>query len=308
MAELLSYAETQKLLDDLPREQQKLVSDLVPALITVGGVQRVLQSLLSERVSVRDLPTILEGIHEACGGTLRGIPAIVAHVRARLARQISDSQTGPSGYIPLVTLVAGVGGGVRRSAGRPAGGPAAGDGAEQAAGVHAASAGHVRCGGGAGRHAGAADQRRHSLPRARDRGAHPARARRCWRRRRSSPAPGSARWGRYEPRTGHWRSACGLLRLPLREGEGEEGRSVPGLRRLRHDRPPAVPLPQGEAAVRHSNAGCRLRPRHAPDAPEALPRPGDGGGHGAAAGRAGERRADPGDPPRGGRGGDHRRR
>ena len=104
VAELLSYAETQKLLDDLPREQHKLVSDLVPGLITVGGIQRVLQSLLSERVSVRDLPTILEGIHEACGGTLRGIPAIVAHVRARLARQISDSHTGPGGYIPLVTL------------------------------------------------------------------------------------------------------------------------------------------------------------------------------------------------------------
>jgi len=104
MAELLSYSETQKLLDELPREQHKLIADLVPALITVGGVQRVLQTLLAERVSVRDLSTILEGIHEACGGSARAIPAIVAHVRARLARQISDSQTGPNGYIPLVTL------------------------------------------------------------------------------------------------------------------------------------------------------------------------------------------------------------
>ena len=49
MAELLSYAETQKLLDELPREQQKLVSDLVPAQISVGGIQRVLQALLAER-------------------------------------------------------------------------------------------------------------------------------------------------------------------------------------------------------------------------------------------------------------------
>src|SRR6185312_16471016 len=47
MAELLSYAETQKLLDEQPREQQKLVADLIPSQITVGGVQRVLQSLLS---------------------------------------------------------------------------------------------------------------------------------------------------------------------------------------------------------------------------------------------------------------------
>ncbi|HEY2616739.1 MAG TPA: flagellar biosynthesis protein FlhA, partial [Acetobacteraceae bacterium] len=106
MAELLSYAETQKLLDELPREQQKLVADLVPSQITVGGVQRVLQCLVAERVSIRDLPTILEGIQEACGGAARAIPTIVAHVRARLARQISDSHTGAGGYIPLVTLSA----------------------------------------------------------------------------------------------------------------------------------------------------------------------------------------------------------
>jgi flagellar biosynthesis protein FlhA len=60
--------------------------------------------LLEERVSIRDLPTILEGVQEACGAPSRAIPSIVAHVRARLARQISDQHTGPSGYIPLLTL------------------------------------------------------------------------------------------------------------------------------------------------------------------------------------------------------------
>jgi len=104
VAELLSYAETQKLLDELPREQHKLVSDLIPSQITVAGVQRVLQTLLAERVSIRDLATILEGLHEACGGSTRAIPALVAHVRARLARQLSDAHVGPQGYIPLVTL------------------------------------------------------------------------------------------------------------------------------------------------------------------------------------------------------------
>ena len=104
MAELLSYAETQKLIDDLPREQQKLVADLIPTVISVGGVQRVLQALLAERVSIRDLPTILEGIHEACTGSPRGVAAIVAIVRARLARQISDSHAGVGGAIPMVTL------------------------------------------------------------------------------------------------------------------------------------------------------------------------------------------------------------
>ena len=104
MAELLSYAETMKLLEDLPREQQKLVSDLIPSQISAGAVQRVLQALLTERISLRDLPTILEGIQEACGGGMRAIQSIAGHVRTRLARQISDSHVGPAGYIPLVTL------------------------------------------------------------------------------------------------------------------------------------------------------------------------------------------------------------
>ena len=104
VAELLSHAETQKLLDELPREQQRLVADLIPSQITVGGIQRVLQTLLGERVSVRDLSTILEGVQEACGATVKAVPAIVTHVRIRLARQISDSHVGPQGFIPLITL------------------------------------------------------------------------------------------------------------------------------------------------------------------------------------------------------------
>jgi flagellar biosynthesis protein FlhA len=103
MSELLSHAETQKLLDELPKEQQKLVADLIPSQISVGGVQRVLQTLLGERVSIRDLPNVLEGISEACGYS-RNITSIVEHVRARLARQISDSATDAGGIIPLVTL------------------------------------------------------------------------------------------------------------------------------------------------------------------------------------------------------------
>ena len=65
MAELLSYAEVQKLLKELPKEQAELVKDIVPAQITMSGIQRVLQILLTERVSIRDLATILEGIADA---------------------------------------------------------------------------------------------------------------------------------------------------------------------------------------------------------------------------------------------------
>ena len=103
MSELLSYAETQKLLDELGKDQQKLVADVVPGQVTISGLQRVLQNLLAERISVRDLPTILEGISEAAGIT-RNLSTISEHVRTRLSRQISDTNTNDMGYIPLVTL------------------------------------------------------------------------------------------------------------------------------------------------------------------------------------------------------------
>ena len=103
MSELFSFSETQKLLDDLDEDHQKLISDMVPSQITVGGIQRTLQNLLEERVSIRDLPTILEGISEACTQT-RNISQITEHVRMRLARQISDSNTDTDGVINLITL------------------------------------------------------------------------------------------------------------------------------------------------------------------------------------------------------------
>ena len=103
MPDLLSYAEVQKLLRELPAEQKKLAEDLIPGVVTATTVQRVLQSLLRERVSIRDLPAILEGISEACGHT-RNVMTLTEHVRARLGRQLCDSVTAESGYIALVTL------------------------------------------------------------------------------------------------------------------------------------------------------------------------------------------------------------
>ena len=103
MAELLSYAETQKLIDELDKGHQKLVGDMVPTQISMGGIQRVLQNLMAERVSIRDLPTVLEGISEACGYS-RNVSIITEHVRARLARQISDANTAEGGFIPIVSL------------------------------------------------------------------------------------------------------------------------------------------------------------------------------------------------------------
>lgn len=100
---LLSYAETKKLLDALPDKHRQLVTDLVPSIVTITTIQRVLQSLIAERVSIRDLPAILEAIAEAAPGN-PGVAAIAEHVRARLARQICGALKGADGATPIVTL------------------------------------------------------------------------------------------------------------------------------------------------------------------------------------------------------------
>jgi flagellar biosynthesis protein FlhA len=103
MPDLLSYAEVQKLLKELPGEQKKLVDDLIPSVISATTVQRVLQALLRERVSIRDLPAILEGIGEAAPHT-SSITLLVEHVRGRLARQLSFAYRGEDGALPIVTM------------------------------------------------------------------------------------------------------------------------------------------------------------------------------------------------------------
>jgi flagellar biosynthesis protein FlhA len=103
VSDLLSYANVQSLLSGLPKEQQKLVEDIIPSQISVSGVQRVLQTLLTERISIRDLPTILEGIAEIAGPG-RTAQQIAEHVRSRLARQLCAANLGPDGNLPLVTL------------------------------------------------------------------------------------------------------------------------------------------------------------------------------------------------------------
>ncbi len=105
MSDLLSYGEVQKLLKELPKEQGELIKDIVPSLVTISGIQRVLQLLLAERISIRDLSTILEGIADALAFS-RNPSTMVEHVRARLARQICAQNTSHNGYLPLIALSA----------------------------------------------------------------------------------------------------------------------------------------------------------------------------------------------------------
>jgi flagellar biosynthesis protein FlhA len=103
MSELLSFVEVQKLLKDLPKAHQDLLKEIVPAQIATTGIQRILQLLLAERVSIRDLGTILEAIAEV-SGAMRDPRMIVEHIRTRLGRQICAQHIGPTGQLALVTL------------------------------------------------------------------------------------------------------------------------------------------------------------------------------------------------------------
>jgi flagellar biosynthesis protein FlhA len=105
VSDLLSYGEVQKLIKELPKEQGELIKDIVPTQITISGIQRVLQLLLAERISIRDLSTILEGIADALAFS-RNPATVVEHVRARLARQICAQNTTINGYLPLIALSA----------------------------------------------------------------------------------------------------------------------------------------------------------------------------------------------------------
>lgn len=103
MAELLSYAEVQKLLNGLEGEEKKLVEDLIPGSVSVTTLQRVLQTLLKEKVSIRDLAAILEGLAEAAPHT-SSVTTLVEHVRTRLARQLCWQHKADDGALPIVTL------------------------------------------------------------------------------------------------------------------------------------------------------------------------------------------------------------
>jgi len=105
MADLLSYTEVQKLLKDLSSEQKKLVEDLVPSVVSNTTLQRVLQSLLKERVSIRDIGAILEALAEAAPHT-SSLTNLVEAVRARLARQLCWQNKGDDGNLPIITLSA----------------------------------------------------------------------------------------------------------------------------------------------------------------------------------------------------------
>jgi flagellar biosynthesis protein FlhA len=101
--DLLSRQDTQNLLENLRGEYPALVEDLVPTTLTVGEVQEVLQNLLAERVSIRDLVTICETLATQARVT-RDIDLLTEYARASLARQISRQYADDSGTLHVITV------------------------------------------------------------------------------------------------------------------------------------------------------------------------------------------------------------
>ena len=101
--ELLGRQETQNLLDNLANEYPKLVEELVPNLLSLGVVMRVLQNLLREQVSVRDLRTILETLAD-WAPVVQDPDQLTEHVRAILARSISNSYSPDGQVLEVMTF------------------------------------------------------------------------------------------------------------------------------------------------------------------------------------------------------------
>lgn len=103
VTELLSYADTQNILDNVSDAYKKLLNDIVPNQISVAGIQRIFQNLIGERVSIRDMNTILEGIAEGSAMS-RNLTMVTEHVRSRLMRQISYANADHNGQLTILTL------------------------------------------------------------------------------------------------------------------------------------------------------------------------------------------------------------
>jgi len=101
--ELLSREKVERLLDRVRSSAPTLVGEVVPGLLRAGELQRVLQNLLRERVSIRDLETILETLAVHAGRT-KDIDFLTEQVRRSLARQITETYRGRDGRLRVVTL------------------------------------------------------------------------------------------------------------------------------------------------------------------------------------------------------------
>ncbi len=101
--ELLGKQDVQKLLDTMTKTQPKVVEELVPGLLSLGVVQRVLQNLLKERISIRDLQTILETLSDYSAIT-KDPDMLTEYVRQSLSRNITKQIQNPDGSVSVIVI------------------------------------------------------------------------------------------------------------------------------------------------------------------------------------------------------------
>ncbi|MEL4440261.1 flagellar biosynthesis protein FlhA [Shewanella algae] len=102
-SKLLGYEEVQQLLDMLAKHSPKLVDGFIPDVMTLGNVVKVMQNLLNEGVSIRDLRTIVQTLLEY-GPKSNDTEVLTAAVRIALKRMIVQEIAGPEPEIPVITL------------------------------------------------------------------------------------------------------------------------------------------------------------------------------------------------------------
>jgi flagellar biosynthesis protein FlhA len=105
--ELLGRAETKRLLDSLNESHPKLMEELVPKLLTLGEVEHVLNQLLRERVSIRDLGTVLEALLETAPLN-KSMVALVEAARQALGRRLVQPLLDGDGQLPVLLIEGGL--------------------------------------------------------------------------------------------------------------------------------------------------------------------------------------------------------
>ncbi len=103
LPEFLGRQEVQALLDNLAKYAPKAVEDLVPGTMSLGAVQKVLQNLVRENVSIRDLLSIVETLADYAGSG-KDTNALTEHVRERICRTVVKPYLGTDGGLSIITL------------------------------------------------------------------------------------------------------------------------------------------------------------------------------------------------------------
>jgi len=114
LPEFLGRQEVQTLLDNLAKRAPKAVEDLVPGAMTIGGVQKVLQNLVKEGVSIRDLLTVAETMADY-GASVKDPDQLTEYVRSRMGRTIVKPYLTSEGALPILNLTPKVEGAIQES-------------------------------------------------------------------------------------------------------------------------------------------------------------------------------------------------